>query len=238
VYDNLDEGSDTVRIGAVQMHLRGYLERFLFDGAKQRQSVGSLSGGERARLVLAKMLRGDANLVVLDEPTNDLDLTTLATLEELLTSFEGCVVVVTHDRYFLNRVATSILAFEAEHRVVRYAGNYDDYLAQRAAAVERRPDTSTDNPAEPLVPAEQPRGDRRARRPGLTLGERHELAALPDRIDQAERALATLDVALNDPALYVTRGGEVAGLSAQRESAQRALDQLMLRWETLEQKRG
>ena len=115
------EGSDKIRLGDTYVSIYTYLDRFLFDSAKQRQAAGSLSGGERARLALAKMLRGGANLIILDEPTNDLDLVTLATLEDLLVGFGGAALMVTHDRYCLNRTATSILSCEGDGKVVRFS---------------------------------------------------------------------------------------------------------------------
>ena len=152
--------------GMESMDLRSYLELFLFDGQKQRQKVGSLSGGERARVALAKVLREGANLLMFDEPTNDLDLPTLAALEEMLTGYEGSVLVVTHDRAFLDRVATAILAFEVDPsgsgpaRVVRYAGGYEDYIAQRG---DRRPRTaarrSGEAPEAPGGAADELRGE-------------------------------------------------------------------------------
>src|SRR6185503_4641116 len=155
VFDNVAEregaersGGGQVHIGSETMDLRVYLERFLFDGSKQRQKVSALSGGERARVALAKTLRSGANLLLLDEPTNDLDVATLGELEDLLTAWPGCAIVVSHDRYFLNCVATSILSFEGEGRVVRYPGGYDSYrtlrdealaLAAQKSAIAARP---------------------------------------------------------------------------------------------------
>jgi ABC transport system ATP-binding/permease protein len=142
--------------GMESMDLRSYLELFLFDGQKQRQKVGALSGGERARVALAKVLREGANLLMFDEPTNDLDLPTLAALEEMLTGYDGSVLVVTHDRAFLDRVATAILAFEVDPgggpaRVVRYAGGYQDYIAQRG---DRRAQAATKPAAAAPKPSE------------------------------------------------------------------------------------
>ncbi|HTJ80618.1 MAG TPA: ABC-F family ATP-binding cassette domain-containing protein, partial [Polyangiaceae bacterium] len=141
-------GAGVVVIGSETIEMRTYLEQFLFEKDKQRQKVGSLSGGERARVALAKVLAGGANLLLLDEPTNDLDTATLAALEELLTSWPGVLVVVSHDRWFLDRVATSILAFEGQH-VVQYQGGYSDWAAKRE-------DAKLDAPASVRAP-EQPR---------------------------------------------------------------------------------
>jgi ABC transport system ATP-binding/permease protein len=124
-------GGGMVKIGERSIEMRSYLDQFLFDVPKQRQKVGALSGGERARVALAKALKEGANLLLLDEPTNDLDIMTLGALEELLVAWPGCVLVVSHDRYFLNRVATSILAFEGDGKVVRYPGGYDSYRSLR-----------------------------------------------------------------------------------------------------------
>jgi ATP-binding cassette subfamily F protein uup len=236
VLDNVREGSDKVRLGDEYVQIQSYLERFLFDGAKQRQAAGSLSGGERARLALAKMLRGGANLIVLDEPTNDLDLVTLSTLEEILTSFDGAALVVTHDRYFLDRVATSILSFEEDGRVVRYAGGYEDYRIQRANMDAER--AAAERAAAREQPAPSSTSARAAKKKNpLTMAEEKELAALPERIDVAERAVTGLETELNDPALYATRAGEVAGLQAKLDAARADVEALMTRWEALESKR-
>jgi len=141
IFDNVAEregaertGGGMVNLGDKQLDLRTYLDQFLFDPSKQRQKVGSLSGGERARVGLAKMLKTGANLLLLDEPTNDLDISTLAALEEMLVGWPGCALVVTHDRYFLNRIATSVLAFErGKTEVLHYPGGYDDYRSIRDA---------------------------------------------------------------------------------------------------------
>jgi ABC transport system ATP-binding/permease protein len=142
IFDNVADregaertGGGMVRLGDREVDLRTYLEQFLFEGQKQRQKVSSLSGGERARVALAKLLKTGSNLLLLDEPTNDLDIATLSALEEMLATWPGCALVVTHDRYFLNRVATSILAFDgasaAHGSVVHYSGDYDAYRAAR-----------------------------------------------------------------------------------------------------------
>src|SRR6185436_4995530 len=174
-----------VDIGGQSIEVRAYLERFLFDPYKQRQPVGSLSGGERARVALAKLLSRGANLVMLDEPTNDLDVATLGALEELLTEFDGCAIVVTHDRWFLNRVATSVLAFEGEGKVVRYAGGYDAYREQRARAEEAAPPEK----APPPPPKEKPAAPKTR---GVTYAERLELDGIVDKIEAAEHVVSDL----------------------------------------------
>jgi ATP-binding cassette ChvD family protein len=133
VWEEISEGLDTVQLGSRQVNSRAYVARFNFSGADQQKKVGTLSGGERNRVHLAKMLKQGANVLLLDEPTNDLDVNTLRALEEALEHFAGCAVVISHDRWFLDRVATHILAFEGESRIVWFEGNYSDYEADRRA---------------------------------------------------------------------------------------------------------
>ena len=132
VYEEITGGSEFVTLaGDVMMYGRVYCSRFNFKGSEQQKRVGVLSGGERNRVHLAKLLRGGGNLILLDEPTNDLDVTTLRALEEGLTNFGGCAVVVSHDRWFLDRIATHILAFEGDSKVTWFEGNYEAYHEQR-----------------------------------------------------------------------------------------------------------
>jgi ATP-binding cassette ChvD family protein len=131
VYEVISEGQDTVRLGKAEVNARGYCARFNFAGADQQKKVKDLSGGERNRVHLARMLKEGANLIILDEPTNDLDVNTLRALEEGLEHFAGCAVISSHDRWFLDRIATHILAFEGDSKVVWFEGNYSDYEADR-----------------------------------------------------------------------------------------------------------
>jgi ABC transport system ATP-binding/permease protein len=240
IFDDVrgEGGSTVVELGVrgqETMDLRSYLELLLFDPYKQRQKVGSLSGGERTRVALAKVLREGANLLVFDEPTNDLDLPTLAALEELLEGYPGSVLVVTHDRAFLDRVATAILAFEVDPsggpaKVTRYAGGYQDYVAQRdARRQDERPAAAPQRSATP-PPKAKPKG-------GLTYAERLELERMLDRIEEAEKRAAAVEAKLADPTLYATRGHEVAGVQAELVSAKENVAKLVARWEELESKR-
>jgi ATP-binding cassette subfamily F protein uup len=244
IFDDVrgEHGSTVVSLGlqgSESMDLRSYLELFLFDPAKQRQKVGALSGGERARVALAKVLREGANLLVFDEPTNDLDLPTLAALEGMLEAFAGSVLVVTHDRAFLDRVATAILAFEgtpsaaapgALATVTRYAGGYQDYMAQR-------PDRRAMAPSAP--PAPVPSAAARTRgKSGLSHAERVELETIVDAIDAAERRVAQVEALLSDPSVYASQGARVAGLRAELDAARGQVAALVARWEGLELKKG
>lgn len=237
IFDNVADKRSRVELGGEVIEVRAYLERFLFDPYKQRQPVGSLSGGERARVALAKMLSRGSNLVILDEPTNDLDVATLGALEEMLTGFDGCAIVVTHDRWFLDRVATSVLAFEGEGRVVRYAGGYNSFREQKARADEAREAEAlaARAPEKPVArAAEKPAA---AKGKALSYAERTELDGILEKIDAAEQAVAALSAKLADPALYASRGNEVVKLSADLERARAEAAKLVARWEELETKR-
>jgi ATP-binding cassette subfamily F protein uup len=249
IYDNVAErqGAErdsafVVQLGERTLDLRTYLEYFLFEGSAQRKPVGALSGGERARVALAKILKQGANLLLLDEPTNDLDVATLSALEELVVEFSGSAVIVSHDRGFLDRVATSLLVFEGEGNVVRYPGNYSTYRSlksarEQALALEAKskppPAAAASKPAartaaEPVAP------EKRA----LSSSERRELNGIVDKIGEAEQRIAELEKQLGDPTLYATRAAEAQTLSAELTRSQAALGELMTRWEALEARRN
>jgi ATPase subunit of ABC transporter with duplicated ATPase domains len=133
VWEEITDGQETVTLGTRQVNSRAYVARFAFQGADQQKKVGNLSGGERNRVHLAKMLKEGANVLLLDEPTNDLDVNTMRALEEALENFAGCAVIISHDRWFLDRIATHILAFEGDSQVVWFEGNYSAYEADRRA---------------------------------------------------------------------------------------------------------
>jgi ATP-binding cassette subfamily F protein uup len=244
IFDDVrgETGGTVVQLGVVgleSLDLRKYLELFLFDAQKQRQKVGALSGGERARVALAKVLRDGANLLVFDEPTNDLDLPTLAALEGLLEGFQGSVLVVTHDRAFLDGVATSILAFERDSEgaessgvatVTRYAGGYQDYISQRGNRSPRPPERAT------VAPSTKPAIAKA--KSGLSHSEREELATIVLAIDVADAKVSAVEALLADPTLYKTRRSEVAGLQTELEAARARAGALAARWEALEAKRG
>ena len=142
IWEEISGGHDLIKVGKYETPSRQYVGRFNFRGTEQQKKIGILSGGERNRVHLAKMLKDGGNLLLLDEPTNDLDVETLRALEQALLEFPGSVVVISHDRWFLDRIATHILAFEGESRVIWFAGNYADYEADR----KRRLGSEADRP--------------------------------------------------------------------------------------------
>lgn len=236
IFENIATDQSRIQIGGEVMDPRTYLERFGFDTYKQRQPVGALSGGERARVALAKMLRQSANLVVMDEPTNDLDVATLGALESMLVELGATALVVTHDRWFLDRVATSILAFEGDGRVTLYPGNYETFRRLSAEARAARQ-------AEPAVREERPRAESvpvkpSAKKKALSYAEEKELAGLPDAIERAEESVNALEQKLADPSTYAESGAEVPQLVAELEAARAEVARLMTRWEELEAKKA
>jgi ATP-binding cassette subfamily F protein uup len=238
IFDNVVGDQPKIEVGGVAIEPRSYLERFLFDPHKQRQQVGSLSGGERARVALARMLRQSANLVLFDEPTNDLDVAMLGSLEQMLIEFGGTALVVTHDRWFLDRVATAILAFEGEGRVVRYAGNHDTYRRLRAEAEEREAQARKLQPSAAAEP--RPAATKvveRGRAPKLSHAETQELASIVEAIDLADTRVSQLEGRLADPAVYSAGGDEVKNLTTDLTAARAEAARLMARWEELEARR-
>ncbi len=212
---------------------RSYLERFLFDSHAQRKKVAALSGGERARLALARLLASAANLLLLDEPSNDLDTDTLSALEDFLSSYEGSVLVVTHDRYLLDRVTTGILCFEGDGRVTRYAGAYQAYAAAREREAEEKKGTRSAAPS-PAAKAGK------AKPAGLSKNEQRELDGILDKIDQAEQTAAAIEAELGDAALYAAGAdpAKVAATQARLDEARAVAAKLTARWEELEAKRA
>lgn len=187
--------SDQVMVRGTPRHVVGYLKDFLFDERQARAPVRSLSGGEKARLLLARIMARQSNLLVLDEPTNDLDVETLDLLQELLDDYDGTVLLVSHDRDFLDRVATLTVAMEGDGRAVIYAGGWSDYQAQRKEG--QRPE-KLEKP-KPVKP--KPRREA-APKPGLTFTEKHRLEALPAEIERLEAEIAKLQQLLSDPELF------------------------------------
>ena len=194
-------GSDFVEINGERRHIVGYMRDFLFQPEQARTPVGKLSGGERGRLMLARALALPSNVLVLDEPTNDLDLETLDLLEEMLADYPGTLIVVSHDRDFLDRVATSVLMSEGAGLWREYAGGYSDMVAQRGEGVVAR-ESASETPAAPREkpqPREKPAG-----RPRLSNKEQHALTTLPKKMDELRAKRAKLRALLDDPDLYAS----------------------------------
>lgn len=226
IHENVAGKATRVELAGQPMDIRSYMARFLFDGRTLQQKVGALSGGERARVALAKLLLQPANLLVFDEPTNDLDVATLGSLETLLDESDATAIIVSHDRYFLDRVANAIVACEGEGKWTRYAGAYRDYLSQRGS---RRTEVATARKTAKPTPQK--------RKPALSSKEQRELSGMMKRIEQAEADLAKLEAALADPDLYSDGGDKAAKAVTSRDEANLVLEKLMARWEELELKR-
>ena len=224
VFDTIADGSEYVTIGGQQKHVHGYLQEFLFPPDRARTPVRALSGGERNRLLLARLFTRSFNLLVMDEPTNDLDIETLDLLESLLQEFSGTLLLVSHDRAFLDNVVTSTLAFEGDGRVLEYAGGHADWVRQRPA-----PAVSA-APARVTAPRSAPRTEKKRK---LSFAEARELEALPERIDVCEQERAGVYAQLADPAV-LRDGSAVAAASARLAALDAELEQLTGRWEALE----
>jgi len=227
VQQNLSGDQDTVLVGGQPRHVYGYLQDFLFTPDRARTPVRILSGGERNRLLLAKLFTREANVLVLDEPTNDLDLETLDLLEELLADYQGTLFLVSHDRDFLNRVVTSVIAFEEGGRVAEYVGGYDDWLRQRPqpAAV----------PRETAPAKEKPRKERERK---LSFKEKKELEELPAQIEKLETEQEQLQSRLADPEFYRQGGSEAGALKERLETLEAELAAVYARWQELEELAG
>ncbi|MEI2805126.1 ABC-F family ATP-binding cassette domain-containing protein [Albidovulum sp.] len=222
--------SDQVMVRGEPRHVVAYLKDFLFDEAQARAPIGSLSGGERARLLLARIMARPSNLLVLDEPTNDLDVETLDLLQDVLGDYDGTVLLVSHDRDFIDRVATTTVAFEGDGRVTVYAGGWTDYQAQK-------PEPAPAAPARAAAKA-APAPDPKAKRPvaGLTFTERHRLDALPGIIERLEAEIGRLSDFLSDPDLYGKAPDRFRRASEGLAERQAALAAAEEEWLMLEEK--
>jgi ATP-binding cassette subfamily F protein uup len=227
VRENVRDGSDSVVINGRTRHIIGYLEDFLFTPEQASGPVARLSGGERNRLLLARLFTKPSNVLVMDEPTNDLDLETLELLEELLSAYAGTLLLVSHDREFLNNVVTSTLVLEGGGRVKEYAGGYDDWLRQRAEA--EPPPVAKPSAARPEPRPSPPRRTQR-----LTYQQQRELQALPQRIEALEAELAELHQRVADPAFYRQAPAEIIRVKSRIQSLQSDVAEAYRRWEDLE----
>jgi ATP-binding cassette subfamily F protein uup len=229
VLEEIADGDESVTFGNRSISARGYLRRFQFPEHRANEPVNQLSGGERARLMLAKVLKRGGNFLILDEPTNDLDLPSLRMLEEALADFDGSVIVVSHDRYFLDRICDQIIAFEPDG-VFAQPGNYSYYLEKRHEREARQkavtPPSST--PAESPSPREKKNRPRR-----LSYMEKRELDSMEEAILEAESEVESMETILNDPSYYIDHANEAVELTKKLELAKQNVARLYKRWEEL-----
>ncbi len=227
--DNVSEGREYIEIDGTRKHALGYLQDFLFAPERARAPITALSGGERNRLLLAKLFAKPSNLLVMDEPTNDLDVETLELLEELLAGYRGTLLLVSHDREFLDNVVTSTLALEGAGRIGEYVGGYSDWLRQRPTPTPA-PAPAAAKPAVAAIPAPPPPSARRK----LGYNESRELAQLPQRIEALEARIAELGSAMQEPAFYQRAAADIVAANDELASLQRELDTAYARWAELD----
>ncbi|WP_447957622.1 ATP-binding cassette domain-containing protein [Vreelandella sp. EE7] len=239
VYDNVAQGSDRVSVGGRDRHVMSYLQDFLFTPDRVRQPVKALSGGESNRLLLAKLFTQPANVLVLDEPTNDLDMETLELLEELLLDFDGTLLLVSHDRTFMDHVVTSMFAFEGEGVVREYVGGYTDWIRQggklppapwEGAARQHTEPTSKETPKD----SEKPKSEPPKKQAKLSYKLQRELDSLPGEIEKLESEVAALEQTVGDPGFYQKPATEVTAKLQEMEGVQARLESAMERWMELE----
>ncbi|MGQ3685951.1 MAG: ATP-binding cassette domain-containing protein [Candidatus Loosdrechtia sp.] len=226
VFDNIGDGNDVITFNGKPRHIVGYLEDFLFSPDRVSIPVSALSGGERNRLLLARLFARPSNVLVMDEPTNDLDLETLELLEELLLDYKGTLLLVSHDRTFLNNVVTSTFVFEEEGKVNEYIGGYDDWQRQSKGKNENIPNR---------IPAKtEPVCKQRERPRKLSFKEQRELETLPQRIETLEAEQQQLYQIMGDPTFYQKGKDEITHIKARAASLESELAEAYQRWETLE----
>jgi ATP-binding cassette subfamily F protein uup len=227
--DNVAEGKDTVTINGKTRHIIGYLHDFLFEPDQARSYVSLLSGGERNRLLLARLFTRPSNVLVLDEPTNDLDTETLEILEDLLLKYPGTILLVSHDRAFINNVVTSTLVFEGNSMVKEYVGGYDDWLRQRPPEARQ---TNITAAIKDITPARAPK-----LKPKFGHGQQKELESLPQTIEALEIEQVELYQAMGDPDLYKNDKSGIVTKKARLEVVKKLLAESYTHWEELEQLR-
>ncbi|SJN15026.1 COG0488: ATPase components of ABC transporters with duplicated ATPase domains [Halomonas citrativorans] len=239
VYDNVAQGSDRVSVGGKDRHVMSYLQDFLFTPDRVRQPVKALSGGESNRLLLAKLFTQPANVLVLDEPTNDLDMETLELLEELLLDFDGTLLLVSHDRTFMDNVVTSMLAFEGEGVVREYVGGYTDWIRQGGKLPPAPWEGAARQQTEPTSAAVEKALEKAPEEPTkktvkLSYKFQRELDALPADIERLEASVEALEQVVGEPAFYQQEASAVTAKLQALEHAQQALEAAMERWMELE----
>jgi ATP-binding cassette subfamily F protein uup len=230
VLDEIGDGTEFVNFGDEKLSLRGYLKRFLFTDERISTQVKYLSGGERSRLLLARILKKGGNFLILDEPTNDLDLATLRVVEEALAAFPGVVIVVSHDRYFLNRVCTGILAFEGGGRVVYSPGDYDYYREKRDQRLAAQSQAAKPWP-KPELKKDKPSAGRPRK---LSFKETRELESIEPAIQAAEANIARIEALFAGPDFHRKHGQQTEELTAELAAEKQRVALLFARWEELD----
>jgi ATP-binding cassette subfamily F protein uup len=232
VIDNVGQGSDHVDVNGSRKHIIGYLQDFLFTPERARTPVKALSGGERNRLLLAKLFTQPANLLVMDEPTNDLDAETLELLEELLMGYSGTLLLVSHDRSFLNNVITSCIVFDDDGQLREYVGGYDDWQRQRQQDLAAK--TANKKPEAKVLAAKKPEKKKSA----LTYQESLDLKALPAEIEKMEEQQQQLNEQMSEAGFYKGPQAEIDQVQQQSAALAQQLEQAYARWEALEEKQN
>ncbi len=236
--ESISQGSDFIEIGGARKHVISYLEDFLFSPLRARSPVKTLSGGERNRLLLARLFTQPANVLVLDEPTNDLDIETLELLESLLQEYSGTLFLVSHDRAFLDNVVTQVIAFEGNGQLREYVGGFEDWLraANATQLLEKDIQKQTAMPTTVALSSSGNAKSASASPVKLNYQEKLELEKLPEKIDVLEREQENIGIRLGDPALYQNNPDEIKVLQARAASLEKEIAILLSRWETLESK--
>jgi ATP-binding cassette subfamily F protein uup len=226
IRDNIADGSDRVEVGGSNRHVIGYLKDFLFTPAQVNAPISTLSGGERSRLMLARLFTRPFNFLIMDEPTNDLDMDTLELLEELLLNFDGTLLLVSHDRSFINNIVDYCFVFEGDGVINEYVGGYDDWLRQRAKPeATQQTTTETQKPGKP-----KPVRERRK----LGYNEQKELKSLPRKIEKLEQQIADLQQRMAEPGFYQQEADSISATTQQLADLEQELEALFERWEALE----
>ena len=226
--DNVGEGSDQISVNGHSKHVISYLQDFLFTPERACQPVRVLSGGERNRLLLAKLFAKPANLLVMDEPTNDLDIETLELLEELLTDFQGTLLLVSHDRAFLDNLVTSTLVFEGEGRCNEYVGGYSDWLRQRGTMQPLKPAAAKKTAPKPQPSRPKPTAKK------LSYKDQRALDVLPETIERLEAEQEALLARMAEAGFYQQGGDAIAGAKERLEQIEAELLEAYDQWERLE----
>ena len=233
VQENVSPGTDMLLVNGQRKHIIGYLQDFLFSAEQARMPVKFLSGGEHNRVLLARLFTKPSNVLVMDEPTNDLDMETLELLEELLLDYPGTLLLVSHDREFLNNVVTSTLVLEGQGRVKEYAGGYDDWLMQRKPPAASAPQPAAAR-SQVKTKKQVPNSTKSDDRQRLTYGEKLELEKLPEQVEALEERQSQIHEQMSAPAFFEQDHKTVSAATEELKALEEELAKVYARWEDLE----